>query len=83
VPGIHDDAQAPHQGPPGQDQVTGGRVQDTPIDAVANQIVVWGLRVGVCVERRDGRKRVTCEDRSRFCQVPEDRVDRQGKTVPI
>lgn len=46
---FHDNSQAPHQGPPCQYQVTGGRVEDTPIDAVANHVVVWRLWVYVCV----------------------------------
>lgn len=46
--GIHDNPQISNQGTPGQDQVTRCRVEDTPINAVSNQVVVGRFWIYVC-----------------------------------
>lgn len=45
--GFHDNPQTSHQSTPGQHQITRGRIEDTPINAVSNQVVVRRLWIYV------------------------------------
>lgn len=51
--GVHGHSEIPHQGAPSQHQVTGCRVEDTPINAVSNQVVVCRLWVYLCCWSKD------------------------------
>lgn len=67
---FHDNPQISHQGTPGQHQVTRRWVEDTPIDAVSNQVKVWRLWVYVCCwSRRFGHRahqEVICNGKALF-----------------
>lgn len=47
---FHNHAQRSHQSPPGENQVPCGRVQHSPINAMTDHVVIWGLWVHICTK---------------------------------